>query len=343
MKTLPRNTILRGDARTVLAGLLPESVDAVVTSPPYYQLRDYGTPGQLGMEASVKAWVGNLREVFRLVARVLKPHGSAWLNLGDSYSRHPRYGAPAKSLLAAPERLLLALAADGWRIRNKVIWAKRNPMPTPAADRLACTYEVVYFLTRSPRYFFDLDAIRLPHRSTAGRRETPRRASLRQYAGPLGGSHSGIADLKRAGRVGHRLGKNPGDVWSLPTASFRGTHFAVFPEALAERPILASCPERICVQCDAAWTRPVRVLTVHTSEGSRPVRKLGMLRRCSCFAPSRPGVVLDPFFGSGTVGMVAERLDRDWLGIELNPAYRRLARRRVEVARNRRAQAREAA
>lgn len=343
MKSLPRNVILGGDTRKVLAELLPESVDAVVTSPPYYQLRDYATPGQLGMEGSVDGWVAHLREVFGLLARVLKPHGSAWLNLGDSYSRDPRYGAPAKSLLAAPERLLLALAADGWLIRNKVIWAKQNPMPTSVADRLSCTYEVVYFLTRSPRYFFDLDAIRIPHRSAPGRATAAQQSSLRNYVGPLGGSHSGIAELKRAGRVGHRRGKNPGDVWSLATASFRGAHFAVFPEALAERPILASCPERICVECDAAWRRPVRALTVHTSEGSRPLRKLGELQRCSCFAPSRPGVVLDPFCGSGTVGVVAERLGRDWLGIELNPAYRDLAWRRIESARKKQSEAREAA
>jgi site-specific DNA-methyltransferase (adenine-specific) len=343
VKTLPRNAILAGDVGDRLAELLPESVDTVVTSPPYYQLRDYGNSGQLGLEASVDGWVAGLRDVFRLIARALKPQGSAWLNLGDSYSRHPRFGAPPKSLLAAPERLLLTLAADGWLIRNKVIWAKQNPMPTSVADRLACTYEVIYFLTRSPRYFFDLDAIRVPHRSTARRGTRSRQASLHHYTGPLGGSHSGIDRLKREGRVGHALGKNPGDVWSLPTASFRGAHFAVFPESLIERPILAACPERICVQCDRPWTRPVRTFTVHTKEGSRTIRKAGELLRCECFAPSRPGVALDPFFGSGTVGVVAERLGRDWLGIEFNPAYRELARRRIECARTKLAAAEEAA
>lgn len=343
MNTLPRNTILSGDIRDRLAELLPESVDCVVTSPPYYQLRDYENDGQLGLEPTVDGWVANLREVCRLAGRVLKPHGSLWLNLGDAYSRHPRYGAPAKSLLAAPERLLLALAADGWRIRNKIVWAKQNPMPNPVRDRLSCTYEVVYFLTRQRSYFFDLDAIRLGHRSTPRRRRARQSASLHRYAGPLGGSHSGIAALERAGRVGHRAGKNPGDVWSLPTASFHGAHFAVFPEALVERPILATCPERICVQCDAPWARPVRRLTVHTGEGRRTIRSVGELRRCDCFAPTRRGVVLDPFFGSGTVGVVAERLGRDWLGIELNPAFRRLAWRRIEAAREKRARAPEAA
>jgi site-specific DNA-methyltransferase (adenine-specific) len=341
--SLPRNTILAGDVRQRLARLLPESVDCVVTSPPYYQLRDYDRPGQFGLEGSVDGWVTKLREVFRLVAKVLKPRGSVWLNLGDSYSRHRRFGAPAKSLLAAPERLLLALAADGWTIRNKVVWAKQNPMPTSVGDRLACTYEVVYFLTRGRHYFFDLDAIRVQHRSAGRGKSTGRQTSLSNYTGPLGGSHSGIDRLKAEGRVGHVLGKNPGDVWWLPTASFRGAHFAVFPRALVERPILATCPERICVQCDRAWIRPIRTLTIYTAEGSRTIRKAGALARCDCFAPSRPGIVLDPFFGSGTVGVVAETLNRDWLGIELNPAYRRLARWRIERARRFREQAREAA
>jgi DNA modification methylase len=334
VKALPRNQILDGDVRERLAELLPESVDCIVTSPPYFQLRDYGDPGQLGLEPAVDLWVASLRTVLGLAAKVLKPHGSLWLNLGDSYSRHLRFGARPKSLLAAPERLLLGLVEDGWIVRNKLIWAKPNPMPSPISDRLSCTYEVVYFLTRSPHYFFDLDAIRVSHRSRSnGNRTARRQASLANYTGPLGGSHSGIDRLKRAGRVGHRLGKNPGDVWTLPTAGYRGAHFAVFPEALAERPILATCPERICVQCDRAWTRPTRTFTVYTAEGSRIVRRVGALARCDCFAPSRPGVVLDPFLGSGTVGVVAERLGRDWLGIELNQAYRELAAQRIERAR----------
>lgn len=333
MKSLPRNQVLLGDVRERLDELLPESVDCVITSPPYFQLRDYGTAGQLGLEPSVDEWVKSLREVMSLVARTLKPTGTLWLNLGDSFSRHARYGAPAKSLLAAPERLLLSLLADGWTIRNKIVWAKPNPMPSPIRDRLACTYEVVYLLTQSPQYFFDLDAIRVPHRSAPGRRTGSRQTSLANYTGPLGGSHSGIDRLKAEGRVGHRNGKNPGDVWTIPTAGFRGAHFAVFPEPLIERAVLAGCPERICVQCDQAWTRPVSVRSVSTKEGSRRIRSVGKLSRCDCFAPSRPGVVLDPFMGSGTTAVVAERHRRDWLGIEVNPAYRDLALRRIERGR----------
>ncbi len=113
-------------------------------------------------------------------------------------------------------------------------------------------------------------------------------------------------------------------MWTISTARDRLGHQATFPEALVERPILATCPERICVQCDRPWTRPTRVGTVRT---------VGELARCDCFAPSRPGVVLDPFFGTGTVGAVAERLGRDWLGIELNPRFAALAERRLRTRR----------
>src|SRR5256885_9171231 len=137
----PRNTILTGDAVTRLRELPPASVDCVVTSPPYFQLRDYGVPGQLGLEPTVSGWVADLRQICREVARVLVPTGSLWLNLADSFSRHDRYGAPTKGLLLAPERLLLALAQDGWIVRNKVIWSKPNPMPNSVTDPLALTYE----------------------------------------------------------------------------------------------------------------------------------------------------------------------------------------------------------
>jgi len=155
------------------------------------------------------------------------------------------------------------------------------------------------------------------------------RAQRREAARTYQGGNSGLGALKAAGRVGHPNGKNPGDVWNFPTSCDRLGHQATFPEALIERPILATCPERICVQCDRPWRRPVRIRSVATSEGPRGVRKVGPLGRCDCFAPARAGVVLDPFFGTGTVGVVAERLGRDWLGIELNPAYVRLAETRL--------------
>jgi site-specific DNA-methyltransferase (adenine-specific) len=328
MKSLPRNQVLVGDAASVLAGLLPGSVDCVVTSPPYPAgVRDYGRPGQLGQEATVEEYVDALMSVLRGVRTVLKSAGSLWVVIGDGYGTGGRRGVPAKSLLLAPQRVALALAADGWLIRNVAVWHKSNPMPQSARDRLSATYEVVIFATKAPGYFFDLDAIREPPR-TSQRIRRPGELTRRYQGG-----NSGLAAMKARGQVGHPAGKNPGDVWGLPTAVDRLGHQATFPEGLIERPILATCPERICVQCDAPWTRPTRILTVHTTEGPRHVRRVGELARCDCHAPSRPGVVLDPFFGTGTVGVVAERLGRDWLGIELNPAYAELAEQRLAKAR----------
>ena len=337
-----RNTILQGDVLERLAELATASVECVVTSPPYFRLRDYGTPGQWGLEADVSAWVERLRRVAAELPRVLSPNGSLWLNLGDSYSRHQRYGAPPKGLLLAPERLLLALAADGWRVRNKVIWAKPNPMPTSVGDRLTTTYEHLFFLTRSHSYHFDLDAIRQPHRSTGAKNSRPAPSGKPGWAGPLAGSNDGLHRARAAGQPGQVLGKNPGDVWSIATRGFRGAHFATFPEQLVEQPILATCPEAICTVCDQAWRRPVSVqrLGVVTTPAAeryvrryrttwRTIRSVGDLVPCGCGAPSRPGLVLDPFFGTGTVGVVAQRHGRDFLGIELNPDYVDLAQRRL--------------
>jgi site-specific DNA-methyltransferase (adenine-specific) len=326
---LPRNTVLVGDVREQLRELPDNVVDAVITSPPYFQLRDYQAAGQIGLEADIGGWVDELRLVMHDVARVLKPGGSVWLNVGDSYSRHPRYGAPPKSLLLGPERLVLALSEDGWIVRNRVAWVKQNTMPTSTCDRLACTWETVYLLVRARHYFFDLDAIRVPHRSTprapyrtAADGYPPKGVTPEGWGGPLAGSHTGLANLKARGLVGHPLGKNPGDVWTTAVSNFRGAHFATFPTALVTRPLLASCPERVCRACGEPWQRPVNRTTRQQRQPT-----------CACKCGWRPGLVLDPFFGAGTVGVVAEQHGRDWLGIELNPAFAAIARQRITAAR----------
>jgi DNA modification methylase len=331
VKTLPRNTILRGDARDVLTGLLPESVECCITSPPYANgLRNYGgLSGQLGQEPTVTEYVSNLRAVLRQVRRVLKPTGSLWLNLGDCYAKHPRQGVPRGSLLLAPQRLALALSTDGWIVRNVCIWHKPNPLPQSARDRLSPTYEVAIHATKERSYVYDLDAIRVPHRS-AHRATRPSAGELHRL---YQGGNGGLGTLKAAGRVGNPRGKNPGDVWTIPTAVDRRGHQATFPAGLIEPMIRSSCPERICVQCDRPWTRPVRIVSRRTNEGLRHVRKVGELRRCRCFAPTRRGVVLDCFMGTGTTAVVAERLNRDWLGIELNPDFIKLADDRLRSAR----------
>lgn len=332
-----RNTVLVGDAREKLPRMTAASVDCVITSPPYFRLRDYDAAGQIGLEPTVDEWVQALRGVMREVARILKPTGSVWLNLGDSYSRHLRDGASPKSLLFGPERIALALIEDGWAIRSKVVWAKSNPMPTSVRDRLSCTWEVLYLAVRSRTYHFDLDAIRIPHRSRLARPSAAAERRARSnngapaWAGPLAGNNRGIDGLKARGMVGHLLGKNPGDVWTLATSNYRGEHHAGFPHDLIRRPLLASCPERVCTICGVPWDRD-RVRSL----GRLAV--LGALRpQCDCAASWQPGLVLDPFMGAGTVALAAEAHSRDWLGIELNPEFARLAEQRIHDARARRA------
>jgi DNA modification methylase len=334
---LPVGTIHGGDARTQLGRLPGDSVDTVITSPPYYLLRDYGVRGQIGSEATVDGWVDGLLAVLEEIGRVLKPTGSVWLNLGDTYSRHYRFGAPPKSLLLGPERLMLALTRAGWSVRNKVVWAKPNPMPTSVRDRLSATWEPLYLLTPNSRYFFDLDAIRDTPRSklSAPARLSPdakyhAEAGHRPtWAGPLAGSNAGLEAMKRAGRSAHPLGKNPGDVWSVATASYRGAHFATFPEGLVRRPLLATCPQRVCRTCGTPWwpSDPVHALGHIVVEAT-------LRKSCGCADRAwAPGVVLDPFMGSGTVAVVAERHGRRWVGIELKGEYRRLAWQRIRQAR----------
>jgi len=305
----PRNTILVGDAATRLRALPPSTVDCVVTSPPYFRLRDYGVTGQLGMEATVDDWAANLVAVFREVARVLTPTGSLWLNLGDSFSRHSKYGAPNKSLLLAPERLLLALSQDGWIVRNKLVWAKTNPLPSSVSDRFTMTYEPIYLCVRQSRYFFDLDAIRQPHRTPPSGPRTTIRGHQPPWAGSLAGTFGGL----RTGTGRHPLGKNPGDVWQVATCGFKGAHFATFPPEIVRRPVLAGCPAVVCTQCG----KGAKVRT-----GTLP---------CDCRAPARRGLVLDPFLGSGTTALVAQELRRDWLGIEINPDYAAMAEERLSL------------
>ena len=283
-----RNRLHVGDARNLLQQLPRNSVDCVVTSPPYFQLRDYEHPSQIGHEPDVHGWVKSLVAVFDEVHRVLKPDGTVWLNLADTYSRHRRQGAQRKSLLFGPERLLLGLAAHGWVVRNKIVWAKTNPMPHSVRDRLSPTWEYIYLLSKTEKgYWFDLDAIRIPHKTQRQRVS----ANASHWSGSYGGTNTGLTKMKRTGRVGHRLGKNPGDVWQQAKAANRGAHSATFPERLIETPILAGCPPTTCRRC------------------GQPT--------CDHDNPRVPGLVLDPFMGTGTTARVAQRLGRDWVGIDL--------------------------
>ena len=233
-------TLYLGHDVDVLRALPSGSVACIVTSPPYFGLRDYGEPGQRGQEATPGEYVAGMLEVFTEAHRVLADDGTLWLNLGDSYAgkanggptrdRHRGHGhragittvqrnmlahAPYKSLLMMPERVALALVDAGWVLRNKIVWDKPNAMPESVKDRFTTSYEPVYLFTKTSRYWFDLDALREPL------------------------SPESIARARAAGTTLNPAGRNPGDVWSIPTAPYPEAHFATMPPELAERCILA--------------------------------------------------------------------------------------------------------
>lgn len=266
-----REALLCGDAEEQLRTLESESVNVCVTSPPYYNLRDYGITGQIGMEDTPEEYIKNLVCVFREVRRVLRKDGTLWVNIGDSYTSGNRKnrdrvrkvkgremairkptpeGLKPKELLGIPWRLALALQADGWYLRSDIIWNKSNAMPESVKDRPTRSHEYIFLLSRSQKYYFDMERIKEPCITQKGEKR-----------------------------------RNKRDVWTIGTTGFKGDHFAVFPEKLIEPCILAGCPEG--------------------------------------------GVVLDPFTGSGTTGIVAKRLNRGFVGIEINPQYLKIATERV--------------
>ncbi|RSN58835.1 site-specific DNA-methyltransferase [Amycolatopsis sp. WAC 04182] len=290
-------TLHQGDAADVLRTLEPGSVNAVVTSPPYFGLRDYGDAGQIGHEPTVAEYVERLVSVFAEVRRVLADDGLVWLNLGDAYTaksgplRAGATGTRPKNLIGLPWKVAFALQADGWFLRNAIVWAKPNAMPESVQDRFSNRHESVFLLTKSNRYRFNLDAVREPY---TGDRSPSRRA---RKPGP-----------KKANSVtsvwpppGHEdRGHNPGDVWTLPTQPFKGAHFAPMPLRLAERCVAASVPS-----CGAHDKAPL------AGRGAE-----------SCGAHP---TILDPFCGSGTSLVAARAAGLRAIGVDLNPDYLALA------------------
>jgi len=309
--------IITADVLDGLAQLPDASVHCCVTSPPYWGLRDYGEPGQLGLEPTPEAYVENMVKVFREVRRVLRDDGTLWLNLGDSYaasgvsglaikgdtstlvgsanSAHTAQkktvpsGLKPKDLVGIPWRVAFALQADGWWLRSDIIWAKPNPMPESVRDRPTKAHEYIFLLTKSERYFYDNVAVMEPaqygeqHANKATSwgtdRKHPNKANVADYAFK-GDNHT----TSRMEDGSH--GRNRRTVWTIATKPYPEAHFAVFPPELPEICIKAGCPEG--------------------------------------------GTVLDPFAGAGTTLMVALRLGRDAIGIELSPTYAEMARRRID-------------
>lgn len=295
-------TLWHGDALAVASELPDRSVDCVVTSPPYFGLRDYGEEGQYGLEDSPAQYVETLRALFSEVRRLLADDGTLWLNIGDSYAgranggdsvgpgsghgkpnvipkrRNTTAAAPYKSLLGIPWRVALAMIEDGWVLRQEVIWSKRSCMPEAVTDRPTRSHEQVFLFSKSPRYWFDADAIREdsdPSQVAHNERYAKVYAAQADRAATTGqpGNVNSAGVHSRPGKPG----RNARSVWSLSTTPFPDAHFATMPLTLAERAVVAGC-------------------------------KPG-------------GVVLDPFSGSATTGLAAARNGRKYVGIDLSADY----------------------
>lgn len=333
---------MQGDCIEILKSIPDNTVDVCVTSPPYYGLRDYGVDGQIGLEETPEAYIEKLTAVFSEVKRVLKDDGTLWLNIGDSYwgsgSRGYDFtgkfteaskiqsgskgttdlhnipkltgntnGIKNKDLIGIPWMLALALRADGWYLRQDIIWAKPNPMPESVKDRCTKSHEYIFLLSKQPHYYFNHEAIQEEAKTQevpegvrfggskygdntdpkyavySGQTWTPRTKNA-QYDGQQPNTMHLRIEQGLPGK--EYIVRNKRDVWTIPVQPTKEAHFATFPEALVEPCILA---------------------------GSRA-----------------GGVVLDPFFGSGTTGRVAVKHGRGYIGIELNPEYIEIAKRRLD-------------
>ncbi len=330
--------LLIGDCRDKLAELQPQSVHTCVTSPPYFGLRDYGHAGQIGLEDTPDAFVAQMVAVFREVRRVLRDDGTLWLNLGDSYANDTKWGGStsgkhvtaqhgdsgigrrrhktglkSKDLIGIPWRVAFALQADGWYLRQDIIWSKPNPMPESVRDRCTKAHEYLFLLSKGPRYYFDADAIsearsQLEDANTfrggaytggeidnaaMGKRKTPGNKTHKAATAYDAGDEKhrtkvglvAYSERERAADPTNMGRRNKRSVWTVGSQPFKEAHFATYPPELIEPCILAGCP-------------------------------IG-------------GMVLDPFGGAGTTGMVADRLQRSAILIELNPEYAAIAERRI--------------
>lgn len=329
--------IVESDVLQYLSARPDESVNTVVTSPPYYKLRNYQSGGQLGMEAYPQDYVDNLVAVFREVRRVLRKDGTLWLNLGDSYGKH-------KNLLGMPWRVAFALADDGWYLREDVVWHKLNPMPESVVDRPTKAHEFVFLLSKSKKYWYDGYAIR--ETAVNGDPTSPR------------GSHG--TDTPNSGRrspgggdgAAPLLSRNARSVWSIPTGGNGLAHYATFPVDLARRCILAGCPPKVCTACGKPWVRlTARASKNRRDKGSKYLSEelqrhdpgiwhgragdsiayaVGWIPGCTCQAATDGGIVLDPFMGSGTTAVAARALNRHYIGCDLNGQYVQLAQDRLK-------------
>jgi DNA modification methylase len=388
-----KNHLLVGDVRETLKQIADKSVHCCVTSPPYWGLRDYGNDGQLGLEPTPTEYIDGLVKVFKEIHRVLRDDGILWLNIGDSYasfrdgkvtpdtargesdgtlvekgkasnrmaSSFANTSIKHKDIVGIPWRLAFALQADGWYLRQDIIWAKPNPMPESVTDRCTKSHEYIFMLTKSPKYFFDSRAIQEDAKTKPGATWQERKE-----AGATAGNVI-VGDGTRNGtqRVVHGKGvtsnltrqdgkRNRRSVWTINVKPFKEAHFATFPPELIEPCILSGTSEfGVCNQCGKQYERkmekgaiperktrdntlgvhPNRLTTTRLNSVDMiaiPQHQIGWQKTCECVdSQPIPATVLDPFFGSGTTGLVAQQFGRNWIGCEINPEYAKIASLRL--------------
>jgi len=306
-----------------------ESIDCCITSPPYYGLRDYQVKGQIGLEDTPDLYVEKLVEIFHEIKRVLKKSGNVWLNLGDSYcgggfgtSKEKDYdlgkqgtnrgtadydtrkklgslkahieGLKTKDLIGIPWMVAFALRADGWYLRQDIIWSKNNPMPESVTDRCTKSHEHIFLLSKSANYYFDSEAIAEPIAESTTDRLAQNNGNMKacrpRYGGKKYTEDTEIFNRTKSGNAyDYRPMRNKRDVWVVSTKPFKESHFATFPEELITPCVLAGCPQN--------------------------------------------GIILDPFMGAGTTALVALKNKRQYIGFELNSKYCKLAEKRIEQSR----------
>jgi len=399
------NKIYNGDSLEVLKTFPDDSIDSVMTSPPYFSLRDYGTANweggndincdhkipdyeqdpknpqagshisrfnkeycykcgakrvdkQIGLESTYQEYIDKLCNIFDEVKRVLKPTGTCFVNMGDSYSnqktgntetkihkkavqstfKKQKQDIPEKCLLQIPARFSIEMTNRGWILRNKIIWYKPSCMPASVTDRLTVDFEEVLFFVKNKKYFFDAEAVKEP---TVTKDNNVRNRDIGKLNNTPGRSH--MSGLK----TNNYEKRNKRCVWKINPKPFKEAHFATYCEELCQTPIIAGCPEFICNKCGKIRKR---IFERVDSESQRP-RKFGHdgnddrndtgnvykekiskfvgYDKCDCDAGFSGGVVLDPFFGAGTTGVVAKKLGRNYIGIELNPEYIKIAEKRL--------------
>ena len=283
--------IYQGDALEVLKQFPSESIDMCITSPPYWNMRDYGDKNQLGLEYTTSEFIDNLYNVFHELKRALKDEGSLWINIRDTYSKGvKRCGVKNKSLSMIPERLIIKLLDDGWILRNDIIWHKPNAMPDSCKNRFTVDYEHLYFLTKKDKgYYFKTQYepytsnIKSKKDNINNNNDKDKRSALIESKmvrhGANGTTLNSPSKWSDKGRIKRTT-------WSINTKAYKEAHFATYPTELIECPIDAGCPEG--------------------------------------------GIVLDPFMGSGTTGVVAKKQGKHYVGIELNKEYIEIANNRIE-------------